>query len=116
MLRKRHRPFVRDQRPDVELAITAEHVRVRNEERGAERISAELVGEFHDFWARHAAEPLAARDWVLRQICPSLAGMYLVKLATLLTLLGGVSHTDRSGMKVRARNGSRVLEAFRRAG
>jgi len=31
---------------------------------------------------------------------PSLAGMYLVKLAVLLVLIGGVSHTDSNGMKV----------------
>merc|ERR1712185_569798 len=30
--------------------------------------------------------------------------MYYVKLATLLTLLGGVTHTDRSGMKVRGKS------------
>ena len=40
------------------------------------------------------------RDWLLHQTCPS-RGMYLVKLATLLTLLGGVGHTDRTGMRVR---------------
>ena len=101
LLRKRWRPLSKDQRPDIELAITAEHVRVRNEERGADRISSELAAEFSDFWARHSENPLAARDHLLHHTCPTLAGMYLVKLATLLTLLGGVSHTDRSGMKVR---------------
>ena len=39
VLRKRWRPLVKDMRPDVELAITAEHVRVRNEERGADQVS-----------------------------------------------------------------------------
>ena len=101
VLRKRWRPLQRDQRPDIELALTAEHVRVRNEERGADRVSKELANEFESYWQRHKANPLAARDFLLRMTCPSLAGMYLVKLATLLTILGGVSHTDRSGMKVR---------------
>ena len=101
VLRKRWRPLTKDQRPDIELAITAEHVRVRNEERGADHISGELAAEFADFWQRLGATPLAARDHLIQQTCPSLAGMYLVKLATLLTLLGGVSHTDRHGMKVR---------------
>lgn len=102
ILRKRWRPLVKEARPDVELCITAEHVRVRNEERGADRVSKELETEFTEFWSRHADRPLEARDWLLHQTCPSLASMYLVKLATLLTLLGGVGHTDAmSGMKVR---------------
>ena len=63
VLRKRWRPLVRDQRPDIELAITAEHVRVRNEERGADRVSKELADEFADFWARHAEQPLV-RAWL----------------------------------------------------
>ena len=74
---------------------------MRNEERGAARISQEVASEFANFWARMQDHPLAGRDHLLRQTCPSLSGMYLVKLATLLTLLGGVSHTDRAGMKVR---------------
>ena len=103
MLRKRWRPLVKDARPDVELAITAEHVRVRNEERGADRVSREMELDFTAFWerARAAGNELGARDWLLSQCCPSLSGMYLVKLATLLTLLGGVGHTDRTGMRVR---------------
>ena len=101
VLRKRWRPLLKDARPDIELAITAEHVRVHNEERGAERVSRELQEEFASFWRRMEAAPLAGRDFLLRQACPALAGMYLVKLATLLTLLGGVGHTDRTGMKVR---------------
>ena len=64
-------------------------------------MSRELELEFFGFWERHQQRELAARDWLLHQTCPSLAGMYLVKLATLLTLLGGVGHTDRTGMRVR---------------
>ena len=101
ILRQRWKPLQRDVRPELECAFTAEHVRVRNEERGAERVSPELAAEFAEFWRRHATTPLAARDFLLHQTCPALSGMYLVKLATLLTLLGGVSHTDRTGMKVR---------------
>jgi len=45
--------------------------------------------------------PLKARDEIVAMACPSLAGMYLVKLGLLLTLIGGVSHTDASSMRVR---------------
>ena len=59
--------------------------------------------EFEDFWRNNATTPLAGRDWLLARMCPGLAGMSLVKLAMALTLLGGVGHTDATGMKVRAR-------------
>ena len=101
MLRKRWKPLQRDQRPDVELAIEALHVHVNNNERGAAMVSREMQLEFEAFWRRHAATPLVARDLILRSACPQLAGMYVVKLAMLLTLVGGVTHTDVSGLKVR---------------
>ena len=103
VLRKRWRPLQRDARCEVELAIEAHHVRVRNEERGASRVSREAVLEFEAFWEEHAASRLAARDWLLQRTCPGLAGMYLVKLAMVLTLIGGVGHTDSTGMKARRR-------------
>ena len=101
MLRKRWKPLQRDQRPDVELAIEALHVHVNNNERGAAMVSREMQLEFEAFWRRHAETPLVGRDLILRSACPQLAGMYVVKLATLLTLVGGVTHTDVSGLKVR---------------
>lgn len=101
MLRKRWRPLQRGMRPDAELAIDALHVRVNNEERGAARVSKEAVLEFEDFWSRHASIPLKGRDELVAMACPSLAGMYLVKLAMILTLIGGVSHVDANGMKLR---------------
>jgi hypothetical protein len=42
----------------------------------------------------HASRPHPSqgRDELVAMTCPSLAGMYLVKLAMMLTLIGGVSH------------------------
>ena len=101
ILRKRWRPLQKDVRCDVEMAIAAQHVRVRNEERGADRVSREAQLEFDEFWREHAHAPLAARNWLIARMCPGLSGMYIVKLAMALTLLGGVGHTDATGMKVR---------------
>ena len=61
-----------------------------------------MQAEFVSFWEAHAAAPLAARDVLLRSACPQLCGMYMVKLAMLCTLVGGVAHADPSGLKVRA--------------
>ena len=101
MLRQRWRPLQRGMRPDAEMAIEALHVRVNNEERGAGRVSREAVLEFEEFWREFAVNPLKGRDTIVAMACPSLAGMYLVKLAVLLTLIGGVSHIDGTGMKLR---------------
>ncbi|KAL1496295.1 hypothetical protein AB1Y20_016257 [Prymnesium parvum] len=95
VLRKRWRPLAREMRCDVEMAIEALHVRVRNEEAGASRV------DFEAFWQRHAAAPLVGRDWLLEHMFPHLCGMALAKLAVALSLLGGVGHTDASGMRVR---------------
>jgi len=45
---------------------------------------------------------LAGRDALLRSVCPSLHGMYPVKLALALTLAGGVGRRARDGTQVRA--------------
>jgi len=102
-LRKRWRPLSRGNRPDAELAIDALHVHVHNDEVGSARVSRELGAEFEAWWRarREAGMPLKARDEIVAMACPSLAGMYLVKLGLLLTLIGGVSHTDASSMRVR---------------
>lgn len=101
VLRKRWRPLAREARCEVELAVEAQHVRVRNEEAGGSRVSREEEQQFHSFWQRNSARPLSARDLLLSRMCPGLCDMALVKLALALTLLGGVGHTDASGMKVR---------------
>ena len=49
---------------------------------------------FRKFWATHAAQPLVGRNKILASICPQLHGLFLVKLATALMLVGGVAHRD----------------------
>ena len=59
--------------------------------------------EFRRFWAAHAAQPLVGRNKILSSICPQLHGLFLVKLATALMLIGGVAQRDpQTGARCRS--------------
>ena len=49
-----------------------------------------LTKPLRSFWQRHSLQPLRARDHIVRSFCPQICGMYKVKLALLLALIGGV--------------------------
>jgi len=96
-LMRRWRPVVRDVRCEVTLALRANSVRVSNDATGGGvaslGVSSELAAEFEDLWAagRALGQPLLARDFVVRAVCPQIFGLFTVKLSLLLTLVGGVS-------------------------
>jgi DNA helicase MCM9 len=89
------------QRTDVEICILANHVKLHNEQRLGMVLSDEVVLEFQQFWRQHAQHPFHARNEILKSVCPKLNGLYLVKLAVMLVLMGGVPQYDRSGVKIR---------------
>lgn len=50
--------------------------------------------EFDNYWAdprRRRDNPIAARDFICQAVCPKLYGLQVIKLALLITLIGGVS-------------------------
>jgi DNA replicative helicase MCM subunit Mcm2 (Cdc46/Mcm family) len=49
--------------------------------------------EFEAFWACDASRdrPIVARDFICKAVCPKLYGLQVIKLALLITLIGGVS-------------------------
>ena len=58
--------------------------------------------EFEEYWSssKSTENPIAARDFICRSVCPNLYGLQVVKLALLLTLIGGVSseaYSDKGG-------------------
>lgn len=58
--------------------------------------------QFRGFWAAHQGCPLVGRNKILASICPQLHGLFLVKLATALMLIGGVTrHDESSGSRIR---------------
>lgn len=54
-----------------------------------------------DFWAYHADCPLKGRNKILASICPQIYGLFLVKLAVALTLIGGCPRQDDAGAHIR---------------
>ncbi|GLC45814.1 hypothetical protein PLESTM_001783000 [Pleodorina starrii] len=54
-----------------------------------------------DFWRSHEDAPLLGRNKILAGVCPGVAGLLPVKLATLLVLIGGVARRDEGGTHIR---------------
>lgn len=83
---------------NVGMALKAHSIRVL-QEKGAWKHPKDSVGEleklrqeFHDYWNDPAniQNPIAARDYICKAVCPKLYGMSMVKLGLLITLIGGV--------------------------
>lgn len=87
----------------VGMALSAHSVRVIAEKgssawKSNSQSSQNAVGEleahrkeFAEYWSRNIERPMAARDFICKAVCPKLYGMQAVKLALLITLIGGVS-------------------------
>ena len=58
--------------------------------------------QHYSHWRRYTNNPVTGRNIILASFCPDLHQLYIVKLATLLVILGGVPHKDGRGTKVRA--------------
>ncbi|OAP08281.1 MCM9 [Arabidopsis thaliana] len=92
---------LKDVRCDLEPMLIANHVRRTNELKSEIDISDDLIEKFKNFWSHFKDTPLKGRNAILRGICPQVFGLFTVKLAVALTLIGGVQHVDASGTKVR---------------
>ena len=57
--------------------------------------------EFDEFWEKHADSPFTGRNAILASICPQVYGLYAVKLAVTLSMIGGLHRQDDSGTQVR---------------
>ncbi|KAF9130647.1 DNA helicase mcm9 [Mortierella sp. 14UC] len=105
VIRRWKKPMV-GERCDIELALLANHVFIHNEQRVGVGITDEQRLDFEHFWeharSKAVSRPFSARNQILRQICPKVYGLYIVKLAVMLVLTGGVQMKDKaSGLRVR---------------
>lgn len=66
---------------------------------GVGMVKEEIVREFDNYWKQdeNILRPIAARNRIVQGICPALYGISLVKLALLLTLIGGSSNAGKGG-------------------
>ncbi|CAA2983027.1 probable DNA helicase MCM9 [Olea europaea subsp. europaea] len=88
-------------RCDLDPVLIANHVRRMNELKSSIDIPDDVILKFKQFWLEFKDAPLKGRNAILRGICPQVFGLFTVKLAVALTLIGGVQHVDASGTKVR---------------
>ncbi|CAN4107941.1 unnamed protein product [Withania somnifera] len=92
---------LKDVRCDLDPVLIANHVRRMNELKSEIDIPDDAVLKFKQFWTEFKDIPLKGRNAILQGICPQVFGLFTVKLAVALTLIGGVQHVDASGTKVR---------------
>ncbi|XP_030943252.1 probable DNA helicase MCM9 isoform X2 [Quercus lobata] len=94
-------PDLKDVRCDLDPILIANHARRTNELKSEVDIPDDVIMKFKQFWSDFHDSPLKGRNAILRGICPQIFGLFTVKLAVALTLIGGVQHVDASGTKVR---------------
>ncbi|KAK3414127.1 hypothetical protein EUGRSUZ_I02634 [Eucalyptus grandis] len=94
-------PDLKDVRCDLEPILVANHVRRTNELKSAIEVPDDVVMKFRKFWNCFKDMPLKGRNAIIRGICPQVFGLFTVKLAVALTLIGGVQHVDALGTKIR---------------
>uniref|UniRef100_M1AXY1 DNA helicase n=1 Tax=Solanum tuberosum TaxID=4113 RepID=M1AXY1_SOLTU len=92
---------LKDVRCDLDPVLIANHVRRMNELKSEIDIPDDAVLKFKQFWTEFKDTPLKGRNAILQGICPQVFGLFTVKLAVALMLIGGVQHVDASGTKVR---------------
>ncbi|TYI49166.1 hypothetical protein E1A91_D12G016900v1 [Gossypium mustelinum] len=94
-------PDLKDVRCDLDPILIANHVRKTNEMKLEIDIPDDVAMKFKQFWLDFRDTPLKGRNTILQGICPQVFGLFTVKLAVALTLIGGVQHVDASGTKIR---------------
>lgn len=82
----------------VGLALQATAIVVAGDRRTTVEVTPEAEKEFTQHWerARASGKVLEARDAILSSFCPQLWGLFSVKLASMLMLIGGMSTNDKN--------------------
>ena len=86
---------------DVELVIKANDVVITNAQRASVSVTSQYKSEFTEFWSDYRYSPLEGRNKILASFCPEIFGLYIVKLAVALALIGGVQQKKESGTRIR---------------
>jgi DNA replicative helicase MCM subunit Mcm2 (Cdc46/Mcm family) len=98
-------PLYREGQCHLELYIDAVHVSVKRDRRVQSSrttmlhgVEMDYPGMFRNFWQEGLLTntELLHRNLIVSSFCPKLYGLFLVKLAVVLTLIGGVQHVAGS--------------------
>ena len=110
VLIKQWKPVFKGMKCPVDIAVKANSVKALKFQAPLQgNFLSDTSNKFKDFWGRHVAagKRFTARDIIVGSVCPQLYGLFHVKMAVLLTLIGG-SATAMEG-DVRRRNQSHLL-------
>lgn len=81
--------------------IKASDVVISNDQRSVVTMTDQLKRDFTTFWKSYQHFPLSGRNKILSAFCPQVFGLYVVKLAVSLALIGGVQRIKESGTRIR---------------
>ena len=103
------KPVWKGARCVVDIALRANSILALNAQDRLRVVASDTVSQFDSFWQSYRAtdQLLRGRDVIIRSICPQLYGLFFVKLALLLTLVGGSA--TQSGRGVKRRSQSHML-------
>ncbi|KAJ3318966.1 DNA helicase mcm9 [Boothiomyces sp. JEL0866] len=87
------------ERCELEITLYANNIRVNNSN-ATLGLTRELQEEFQNYWKEYKDTPFLARNKILASFCPQVYGLYIVKLAIMLVLVGGVGKQE-GGLKIR---------------
>lgn len=93
-----------EERCNLETVIDANTISVVNASSNGVLLTEEIESKFRQFWrkwARRRKRPMHARNLIVGSICPQVYGMFTVKLAVALSLVGSPAFVDRGGTRVR---------------
>nr|XP_032515773.1 LOW QUALITY PROTEIN: DNA helicase MCM9-like [Danaus plexippus plexippus] len=97
IVRRRWRPPVHNKKSEVEIVLQANYIEVSNSQKSeAIAMAPDVKDCFDEFWSKYEQCPLKGRDQILSSVCPQVYGLYLVKLAVLLTVITGSNHIIES--------------------
>jgi DNA replicative helicase MCM subunit Mcm2 (Cdc46/Mcm family) len=104
VVRRRWKPLVRDRKMELELYILAKSMRITTKTSGVD-LTEDLRREFEDFWelAEKTNRANTFRNHIVASVCPQMHGLYAVKMAVLLTLIGGVGRESK-GHRIRGQS------------
>ena len=106
VLVRQWKPVWKGARCVVDIALRANSIRALNAQDRLRIVTSDTVSQFDSFWQPYRDDDrvLEGRDLIIRSICPQLYGLFFVKLALLLTLVGGSATQSDRGVKRRSQS------------
>jgi DNA helicase MCM9 len=100
MLVRQWKPVWKGARCVVDIALKANSMAALNTQERFRVVTSDTASQFDSFWQpfRDRDCLLEGRDVIVRSVCPQLYGLFFVKLALLLTLVGGSNTQSDRGI------------------